>query len=452
MANMLKLLKGNKTSKLLSQINTSTIQIAQTEQKKIQVLKKAPTNINQLNPLDYGTEIKKPEPSSYRSSKDNKFPYHSKKNSEIPYKRDIDAILLNTKGSSLKVPQEEKKCQSLKKHHNHNKNNSKGKLVRSNSLFCNHENTNIMHNNSNYCHNNTSGIINGNYSNIGFNQSMINNSNDCANNKQYIIELEQTITILTKYISVINKELNKSHNKSLKKKDEQIRKLKVRSCYYLFNDIKGENEYLIASNKQLKTKLLEVLYAVKVYDLNELNRKSNTELLLSQLYNENHYLRKANSSILVIDNCSGTDNDQSIKGKMNESLFSKPKHKRQKTHINLNNIKAEEDNKKTINVTLFENNTDTSSREKEKEKESHCEKSNDEDALSGAISDLGNMIKTMKRRSDSSQKILIYKEEDNSSSLLESAGNNTNTSNVIQPLYYNKPSGNKERKMLEFTK
>lgn len=225
--NTAKLLMGNnKNTKLLSQINTSALNI-EIDHKKIQLLKKASTNINQLNLLEYRTEIKKPEPSSYRSTKENRLYCHSKKNSEVPMKNDIAAIML--KGSSLKIQQEEKKFQSLKKHHN--KNNSTGKLVRSNSQFYHQENNTNIHNNSNYCHNNTSGIINVNNSHICFSggEGIINKGNTNDNSiRQYITELEQTIVILKNYISTINMKLDETINENFKKKDAEIKKLKVR--------------------------------------------------------------------------------------------------------------------------------------------------------------------------------------------------------------------------------
>lgn len=230
---------------------------------------------------------------------------------------------------------------------------------------------------------------------------------------------------------------------------------------------------MITSNRQLKTKLLEVLYSAKVYDLNEVNRKSKLETLTNQLYNENYYLKQANANIVMISlntntnsnnyrRCS-TDNEKNEKrkekaAKSKDSIYTISQHKRHKTHINLNPNKKEdgdEDNNKEINPLFPTNNSHNNSNNNTIKYNTNSESNsiNNEDSLSCAVSDLGNMIQNLKKRSDSSQKILSYKDEASLSkdNLNNSASNNAN--NVIhQPLFYKKTSGNKERKMIEFTK
>ena len=161
--------------------------------------------------------------------------------------------------------------------------------------------------------------------------------------------LKKTILILKTYINVMNFQFEKTFHKYITEKQTQI------------NILQLKNEFLLKENNSLKTKIREMIYISKLYAQQEEERQIKYHSYLSQLLKENSYLRKSNLSLLGLTSTveinkslfdtkhidevlsTTTKNIDSLHISINPFIknVSKVKHKRQRTHVNLDSIDDE---------------------------------------------------------------------------------------------------------------
>ena len=237
--NLKTLLSKNREKKNLKEMIANT---KITSEKKI---KKIPNNnnskylIHQDSNNEYRNDIpfKKIENYSQRSINNN----HKIKQNEM----------INSKENNIRKL-DEKRSHSLKKNNisNYNmeeKNNSK-------------KNFNYVENNNN----------NNKYENF-YNK----NINDIQDKNI----LKNIINILFYYIKILNNQIEVKFKKVF---SEKIKKLKI------------ENNFLLKENKNLKTIIFKIIYTIKNYENKENIYLKNNQKFLTQLFEENIYLRKEN--------------------------------------------------------------------------------------------------------------------------------------------------------------
>lgn len=384
-----------KSSIIKKSSNKSTRQIISTIRLTSDRKKKSSSNqaTHNLSNFEVKQDIsKKSEQYSQRTTKENKI-HHTKKHSEIPQSKEI-----NFKSRGNYTFTDDKKPNSLRKE----KNNS--------VLYAEQESPEIKKSFTHY--------------------------NDGTNLFNENKQLRQLVHVLSYYIKNLNDEFEKRIKKIFKTKDELITKLKT------------ENGFLINQNNSLKLKILEVFYFSKIYELNEVERNKKNEEFLSQLYEENNYLRKANlntaslsNNNIQIEKSKAQDFPEEEKPKENEKepvnpLQAKAKHKRQRTHFNLNSLEAEKEEVTQKNPTLTSNSSASVTTAVNVES----------DAFDNTLKDLNEMTITMRRNNDSKKNIL----EDVSGYVSPTSSQNLSNKKQ-QQLFYRTPRG-KERKKIEFTK
>ena len=161
--------------------------------------------------------------------------------------------------------------------------------------------------------------------------------------------LKKTILILKSYINVMNLQFEKTFHKYITEKQTQINVLQLK------------NDFLIKENNSLKQKIREMIYISKLYEQQEAERQKKYFSYLSQLLKENSYLRQSNLSLFGISSTlefnkslfdtkhidevlsTTTKNIDSLHISINPFTknVSKVKHKRQRTHVNLDDIDDE---------------------------------------------------------------------------------------------------------------
>lgn len=202
-------------------------------------------------------------------------------------------------------------------------------------------------------------------------------------------------------------------------------------------------------------KLLELSYTAKVYDLNEANKNINTIRLVNQMYEENAFLRKVNldtmpqRNVYIINESPIKEKDNMINFKLN-NVINNSKHKRQATHINLNCADAETDGdiNKSVNPFLVLNDNSSSPNV-------GISKTNKDDMFSSTIKNMNDTVKCRIRRNNSCKEIKNTEDETNTFPSTNSSFVNDFTNvnnNTKKPLCYNRSLGNKEKKLIEFTK
>ena len=264
--------------------------------------------------------------------------------------------------------------------------------------------------------------------------------------------MKKTIYILLYYIKTERAQFELTLKKVVKQKDEIIKKLKI------------NNDFLIQENKKLKFKLLEILQQSKLFTMNETQRDKNKTLLLSQLFTENSYLRKANASLSHINSeqfChkssynnqennhytktaeEETNNPfQNYKNENSNPLLLKAKHKRQRTHLNLSTMRKEDEddpNNSQKNSNTILSLTSTSSL---------GDTIKNEDVFGQTLDELINFSKTLKRNNDSKKNVL---DSVGSPKGFVSPTTSQQLSSNKKQLYYRTPR-DKEKKKIEFTK
>lgn len=377
-------------------------------------------NITNVSNFDKRAEIpKKLDQHSHRVTKENKVGHHVKKNSEIPLNKEYVNTFKKLPIQSINL--EEKKSYSVKKNRDSSVNQKR---------------------NDNYS-------LNGSKIRPKIEPNTIEafaEENKC---------LKHTIKILGSYITSLNQQFDNKLKNYNKEKDDMIKHLKEK------------NDFLTKENKNLKLKLLEIIYITKIYDNHENNRDTKTQKFLSQLFTENIYLRKANISLnnisedLFIRKAKTTINSNTINDNLNadnkqEQIVnnnpfqnykndlpqSKAKHKRQRTHVQLNEIQNDDDDKssqsKSPTIVLTSNSTSTV-----------VESSKNSDAFGDTLEDLSNFTKTMRRNNDS-KKNVFDDIETPKDGVISPTSSQLLSSNKKQ-LYYRTPR-DKEKKRIEFTK
>ena len=373
-------------------------------------------NMASVSNFDKRQEIpKKVDQHSHRATKENKVEHHMKKNSAVP----INKAYANTfnKLPIQSINLEEKKSSSVKK--------------------------------------NRDSSVNQKSSNYSLNASKLKQKNEPNSIEAFAEEnkcLKHTIKILGSYITSMNQQFDNKIKTLNKEKDDMIKQLK------------NKNDFLMKENKNLKLKLLEIIYMTEIYDNNENNRDIKTQKFLSQLFTENIYLRKANISLnnisedLFIRKAKTTINPNSIKDNLtqdnkqqeeqiinnnpfqnykNDLPQNKTKHKRQRTHVQLNEIQNEEDASKTPTIILTSNSTSTV-----------VDSSKNTDAFGDTLEDLSNFTKTMRRNNDSKKN--VFDDIDPPKDGVISPTSSQLLSSNKKQLFYRTPR-DKEKKKIEFT-
>ena len=376
-------------------------------------------SIANVSNFDKRMEIpKKVDQHSHRVTKENKVGHHMKKNSEIPINKEYANTFKKLPIQSINL--EEKKSYSVKK-------------------------------------NRDSSVNQKSSNNYSLNASKIKQKQEPNSIEAFAEEnkcLKQTVKILGAYIASMNKQFENKIKNYNKEKDEIIKQLK------------NKNDFLMKENKNLKLKLLEIIYMTEIYDNNENNRDIQTQKFLSQLFTENIYLRKANISLnnisedlfirkaktsinpnAIKDNLT-QDNKQQEEQIINNNPFqnykndlpqNKTKHKRQRTHVQLNEIQNEEDNNssKTPTIVLTSNSTSTV-----------VDSSKNTDAFGDTLEDLSNFTKTMRRNNDSKKN--VFDDIDAAKEGVISPTSSQLLSSNKKQLFYRTPR-DKEKKKIEFT-
>ena len=403
------IMSSNKQGKKGTKEITSTIRLTSEKKRKISSGK----NIGNLSSFEQRLDIPKKidQQHSHRVTKENKLIHHASKNSDIPTDRNIGEY--NKQMKLLISNSEDKRSFSLKKQRD---SSSEVKGVNSFSV------------NSTY------------------------NNKIKPNNPQNIAVLEKTIYILLYYIKTERAQFELTLKKVVKEKDEIIKKLKI------------NNDFLIQENKKLKFKLLEILQQSKLFTMNETQRDKNKILLLSQLFTENSYLRKANASLSHINSeqfChkisynnqennhytktaeEETNNPfQNYKNENSNPLLLKAKHKRQRTHLNLSTMRKEDEddpnNSQKNSNTILSLTSNSSLGDTIK----------NEDVFGQTLDELTNFSKTLKRNNDSKKNVL---DSVGSPKEFVSPTTSQQLSSNKKQLYYRTPR-DKEKKKIEFTK
>ena len=373
-------------------------------------------NMASVSNFDKRQEIpKKVDQHSHRVTKENKVGHHMKKNSEIPINKEYANTFKKLPIQSINL--EEKKSSSVKK--------------------------------------NRDSSVNQKSSNYSLNASKLKQKNEPNSIEAFAEEnkcLKHTIKILGSYITSMNQQFDNKIKTLNKEKDDMIKQLK------------NKNDFLMKENKNLKLKLLEIIYMTEIYDNNENNRDIKTQKFLSQLFTENIYLRKANISLnnisedLFIRKAKTTINPNSIKDNLtqdnkqqeeqiinnnpfqnykNDLPQNKTKHKRQRTHVQLNEIQNEEDASKTPTIILTSNSTSTV-----------VDSSKNTDAFGDTLEDLSNFTKTMRRNNDSKKN--VFDDIDPPKDGVISPTSSQLLSSNKKQLFYRTPR-DKEKKKIEFT-
>lgn len=376
-------------------------------------------SIANVSNFDKRMEIpKKVDQHSHRVTKENKVGHHMKKNSEIPINKEYANTFKKLPIQSINL--EEKKSYSVKK-------------------------------------NRDSSVNQKSSNNYSLNASKIKQKQEPNSIEAFTEEnkcLKQTVKILKAYIASMNKQFENKIKNYNKEKDEIIKQLK------------NKNDFLMKENMNLKLKLLEIIYMTEIYDNNENNRDIQTQKFLSQLFTENIYLRKANISLnnisedlfirkaktsinpnAIKDNLT-QDNKQQEEQIINNNPFqnykndlpqNKPKHKRQRTHVQLNEIQNEEENNssKTPTIVLTSNSTSTV-----------VDSSKNTDAFGDTLEDLSNFTKTMRRNNDSKKN--VFDDIDTAKEGVISPTSSQLLSSNKKQLFYRTPR-DKEKKKIEFT-
>ena len=373
-------------------------------------------NMASVSNFDKRQEIpKKVDQHSHRVTKENKVGHHMKKNSEVPINKEYANTFKKLPIQSINL--EEKKSSSVKK--------------------------------------NRDSSVNQKSSNYSLNASKLKQKNEPNSIEAFAEEnkcLKHTIKILGSYITSMNQQFDNKIKTLNKEKDDMIKQLK------------NKNEFLMKENKNLKLKLLEIIYMTEIYDNNENNRDIKTQKFLSQLFTENIYLRKANISLnnisedLFIRKAKTTINPNSIKDNLtqdnkqqeeqiinnnpfqnykNDLPQNKTKHKRQRTHVQLNEIQNEEDASKTPTIILTSNSTSTV-----------VDSSKNTDAFGDTLEDLSNFTKTMRRNNDSKKN--VFDDIDPPKDGVISPTSSQLLSSNKKQLFYRTPR-DKEKKKIEFT-
>ena len=373
-------------------------------------------NMASVSNFDKRQEIpKKVDQHSHRVTKENKVGHHMKKNSEVPINKEYANTFKKLPIQSINL--EEKKSSSVKK--------------------------------------NRDSSVNQKSSNYSLNASKLKQKNEPNSIEAFAEEnkcLKHTIKILGSYITSMNQQFDNKIKTLNKEKDDMIKQLK------------NKNDFLMKENKNLKLKLLEIIYMTEIYDNNENNRDIKTQQFLSQLFTENIYLRKANISLnnisedLFIRKAKTTINPNSIKDNLtqdnkqqeeqiinnnpfqnykNDLPQNKTKHKRQRTHVQLNEIQNEEDASKTPTIILTSNSTSTV-----------VDSSKNTDAFGDTLEDLSNFTKTMRRNNDSKKN--VFDDIDPPKDGVISPTSSQLLSSNKKQLFYRTPR-DKEKKKIEFT-
>jgi len=348
--------------------------------------------------------------------------------------------IINSKENYLIKKLDEKRSHSLKKNNKSNynmeeKNNSK-------------KNFNFIENN-NYKYNN-------------FYNKNINDIQD----KNI---LKNIINILLYYIKILNNQIDVKYKKVFL---EKIKKLKI------------ENNFLLKENKNLKSTILRIIYTIKNYENKENVYFKNNQKFLTQLFEENIYLRKENyntsningdyliqynkdinklkeklkNDLIIQKKKEEINNNQiEIQNNQEENPFSflnknssekeinKNFHKRQRTHINLNNINEINGSDKQNNI--IENNKSNISINTiihKSEENSTMEEENNYDAFSSTLIDMTNNNK-IENGNNSTKNLFDYENYDSNNK--NSLNNQLNLSNKKQPIFYRTP---KEKKKIDF--
>ena len=365
-----------------------------------------------ISNFDRRSELPKKE-NSHRVTKENKNVHHVKKNSEIPMSKEYPNTYKKLPIQSINI--EEKKSCSVKKIRDSSVNQKRS-------------------------------------DNFSLNASKIKKAIEANFIEEENKSLKQTVKILCAYITSMNQQFDNKIKTLNKEKDDMIKQLK------------NKNDFLMKENKNLKLKLLEIIYMTEIYDNNENNRDIKTQKFLSQLFTENIYLRKANISLnnisedLFIRKAKTTINPNSIKDNLtqdnkqqeeqiinnnpfqnykNDLPQNKTKHKRQRTHVQLNEIQNEEDASKTPTIILTSNSTSTV-----------VDSSKNTDAFGDTLEDLSNFTKTMRRNNDSKKN--VFDDIDPPKDGVISPTSSQLLSSNKKQLFYRTPR-DKEKKKIEFT-
>ena len=282
--------------------------------------------------------------------------------------------------------------------------------------------------------------------------------------------LKNIINILLYYIKILNNQIEVKFKKVF---SEKIKKLKI------------ENNFLLKENKNLKSTILRIIYTIKNYENKENIYLKNNQKFLTQLFEENIYLRKENyitsningdyllqfnkdinklkeklkNDLIIQQKKEEINNNQiEIQNNEEENPFSflnknssekeinKNLHKRQRTHINLNNInEINIDDKKT---NIIENNKSNISINtiihKSEENSTMEEENNNYDAFSNTLIDMTNNNK-IEKSNNSTKNLFDYENYDSQNK--NSLNNQLNLSNKKQPIFYRTP---KDKKKIDF--
>ena len=312
------------------------------------------------------------------------------------------------------------------------------------------------------------------------------NNNTSPNYKIENEKLSKTIQVLLHYIKTISSQVKGIIQKQLKKSNDIIQELRFK------------NEFLIKENTNLKKKILEFYFISKQFDLSEIKHRNQLNKCLNNLFIENIYLRKSNLSTASVSmdlvskynkavqdrldkkNIKEDHKDDANKNNINlingannntennpftnlnkeqsnpfarsynnEKLAPRIKHKRQRTHIKLNNMNSDDSNgQNTIIVSSFTSSSSNSANEDKK------------DAFGKTMNSFGILNKTLKRNECSRKNVLedvtginnIIPNKVGNNRGYTSPNNSQNFSNNKKPqLFYRTPRG-KDKQKLEFTK
>jgi hypothetical protein len=242
---------------------------------------------------------------------------------------------------------------------------------------------------------------------------------------------------------------------------------------------------LLKENKNLKSIIFKIIYTIKNYENKENIYLKNNQKFLTQLFEENIYLRKENyitsningdyllqfnkdinklkeklkNDLIIQQKKEEINNNQiEIQNNEEENPFSflnknssekeinKNLHKRQRTHINLNNInEINIDDKKT---NVIENNKSNISINtiihKSEENSTMEEENNNYDAFSNTLIDMTNNNK-IEKSNNSTKNLFDYENYDSQNK--NSLNNQLNLSNKKQPIFYRTP---KDKKKIDF--
>jgi len=305
--------------------------------------------------------------------------------------------------------------------------------------------------------------------NFNYNENNNNNYNKNINDIQDKNILKNIINILLYYIKVLNNQIDVKFKKVFV---EKIKKLKI------------ENNFLLKENKNLKSTIFKIIYTIKSYENKENIYLKNNQKFLTQLFEENIYLRKENyntSNIkgdyliqynkdinklkekikndLIIQKKKEEINNNQIEVQNNEEEnpfsflnknssdkeINKNFHKRQRTHINLNNINEINANDKQNNIV--ENNKSNISINTivhKSEENSTMEEEINYDAFSNTLIDMTNNNK-IEKSNNSTKNLFDYENYDSNNK--NSLNNQLNLSNKKQPIFYRTP---KDKKKIDF--